>query len=80
MKITFSYSHGGKKYNSLEEAFKAATEKGIREMVEKKLSNFKNQLDGSTITITSEIGGNYSISIKNVPSDISDQVQQALSE
>lgn len=82
MKITFEYSTGGRKYNSFEAALQAAVENGVKNLVTKKLLPFHSQLSNSAITVIAKNSSleNYSISVANVPDEIREQVQQALSE
>lgn len=83
MEIKIDYSFGGKKFDSLTQAVNAAMEEGVKDLIREKLSAFQPQLTNSVITVkpttTNGTLQNYSIQVSNVPDDIKEQVEQALS-
>jgi hypothetical protein len=81
MKFNITYSYGGQKFDSIEDAVTKAIQDGIKESIEEKLRPFASELDraGAVVNLTfNDTTGSSTVSISNVPDDIADAVGRAL--
>ncbi len=79
--IDFEISYNGQKFDNIENAINKAMIDGIRNVIEKKLLPFNQEIKNSNGRVILDISENltdYSIKLKDMPQSLTDKISQAL--
>ena len=79
--IDFEISYNGQNFDNIEDAINKAMIDGIRNVIEKKLLPFKQEIKNSNGRVILDISANltdYSIKLKDMPKSLTDKISQAL--
>lgn len=79
--IKIKVTYNGRSYSSIEDAFKKAAVDGIKEMIEKAIKPFENEIRQANGTVEVKVPSdlkNITVDLKNMPQDLIDRINQAL--